>query len=198
MSDEIQTQEKIVFAALELFIAHGIKKTSVDEIAQHAGLTRVTVYRYYADKRDLVRAAFLLSERVFEQTRRDLDQYPERRLEEFFDQIGRGLAALPPGNPAARLEELRQLYPDIYAEYQQRRLAVEGDLFARLLRLAERTGWLRPEINRAVAEALFWQILTHLFENPRLRALGLSDVELYTAVKDILLYGIATPKPPGG
>jgi AcrR family transcriptional regulator len=198
MAVETQTQEKIALAALELFMAQGLKKTSVDEIAQHAGVTRVTVYRYYADKRDLVRAAFLQSEQVFEQTRIDLEQNPGRSLEEYLDQIGRDLAALPPGSPAARADELRRLYPDLYAEYQQLRMAVEGDLFDRLLALAEQNGQLRPEVNRAVAHAIFWEILENLFENPRLHDLGLTDAELYTTVKDILLYGIIKQKPPGG
>jgi len=198
MTTETQTQEKIILAASELFMTQGIKKTSLDEIAQRAGVTRITVYRYFADKRDLVRAAFLHSEQVFERTRRDLEQHPGRSMEEYLDQIGRDLGALPPTSPAARADELRRLYPDIYAEYQQLRLAVEGDLFDRLLALAEQNGQLRPGINREVAHAIFWEILENLFENPRLQQLGLTDAELYITVKDVLLYGIMKQKPPGG
>lgn len=198
MTVETQTQEKIILAAFELFMTQGIKKTSLDEIALRAGVTRVTVYRYYADKRDLVRAAFLHSERIFERARDDLEQHPGRSFEESLDRLGRDLAALPPGNPAARAEELRRLYPDLYAEYQQVRLSVEGELFDRLLKLAEQRGQLRPEVNRVVAHAICAEILENLFENPRLQVLGLSDADLYTAVKDILLYGIAKQKPPGG
>jgi AcrR family transcriptional regulator len=195
MNAETQTQDHILRAAWELLMTQGIKKTSMDEIAQHAGLTRITVYRYYADKEALVRAAFLHSEQVFEQARRDLDQYPDRSLEDHLERIGRALAALPPGNPAARADELRRLYPDLYAEYQQQRLEIEGDLFDRLLTLAGQTGQLRPGLNLDLTRIIFWETLKNLFENPQLQALGLSDAELFSAVIDLFCHGIA---PPGG
>jgi AcrR family transcriptional regulator len=195
MAVETQTQDKIALAALELFMAQGIKKTSVDEIAQYAGVTRVTVYRYYADKRDVVRAAFLQSEQVFEQTRIDLEQNPGCDPEVYLDQIGYGLAAQPHGDLFARLDELRRVYPDIYAEFQQVRVAALSGVFDRLFALAEQAGRLRPEVNREVAQALFWEMLVSVFENPRLGALGLSGFELYRAVRDIIFYGIA--KHPG-
>lgn len=196
MNSEAQTQERILRAAWELFAAQGIKKTSMDEIAQHAGLTRITIYRYYTDKKALVRATFLQAEQVFEQARRDLDQHPDRSMKDHLDQIARALATLPPGNPAARTDELRRLYPDIYAEHQQRRLEIEGDLFRRLLIQAGETGQLRAGINLDLARIIFWEVLKNLFENPELQALGLSDSELFLAVHDLCRYGIARFEPP--
>lgn len=189
----MQTQEKILRAASELFMTQGIKKTSVDEVAQHAGVTRITVYRYYADKEALVRAAYQHSEQIFEQARRDLDQFPDRSMDDHLEQLGRALAALPPGNPAARADELRRLYPDIYAEHQRRRMEIEGDLFERLLTLAGQAGQLRPGLNLDVTRIVFWEVLENLFENPRLQALELSDAELFRAVLDLFCHGVAPP-----
>ncbi len=191
MNSEMQTQEHILRAAFELFMTQGIKKTSMDEIAQHAGLTRITVYRHYADKEALVRAAFAYSEHNFEQARRDLDQYPDRSLDDHLEHLAHALAALPPGNPAARADELRRLYPDIYEEYQQQRLEIEGDLFDRLLTLAGQTQQLRPGLNLDLVRIVFWEMLENLFENPRLQGLGLSDAELFRAVLDLFCHGIA-------
>ena len=57
MPDSSPSAERIVNAALDLVLAQGVKKTSLEEVAQRAGVTRVTVYRYFRDKKGLVRAS---------------------------------------------------------------------------------------------------------------------------------------------
>lgn len=45
-------------AAQELFGAHGVEATSVEQIADHAGVTVRTFYRHYASKHDLLFADY--------------------------------------------------------------------------------------------------------------------------------------------
>ena len=40
--------------ALACFVENGIEKTTIRDIAQHAGLTERSVYRYFAGKDELV------------------------------------------------------------------------------------------------------------------------------------------------
>jgi AcrR family transcriptional regulator len=193
---EYLTQEKIVLAALELFFDQGIKKTSIEEIAHRAGVTRITVYRYFADKRDLVRAAFFLSERAFQQGLADLEQRPDADWERILDQIGEGLSALPSGDLFTRLDELKRLYPDVYAAYQEVRMAAMNGLFDRLFAVAQRQGLLRPGLNRTIVQGVFQGIVIHFFDHPEFQALGLSNVELFHTMKNLLLYGILKGDPP--
>jgi len=46
-----ETQKRIVLAALVLFLAQGINKTTMDEVALQAGGTRIMVYRYFGEKK---------------------------------------------------------------------------------------------------------------------------------------------------
>ena len=41
-------------AALDLYQEHGYDKTSVTEIAEQAGLTERTFFRYFVDKREVL------------------------------------------------------------------------------------------------------------------------------------------------
>jgi AcrR family transcriptional regulator len=51
--------DRILDAAIEQFALHGIRRTSVDDVAAAAGVGRVTVYRRFATKDELVRAAWI-------------------------------------------------------------------------------------------------------------------------------------------
>jgi len=51
-----RNQERILQATLELFQAHGMKKTTVNDIAQKAGVSPATVYNHFSSKNDLVHA----------------------------------------------------------------------------------------------------------------------------------------------
>ncbi|MFC1871075.1 TetR/AcrR family transcriptional regulator [Chloroflexota bacterium] len=49
-----QKNERIRGAALDLFSAYGFKKTSISDIAEKAGVSKVTIYKYFGDKDSLV------------------------------------------------------------------------------------------------------------------------------------------------
>lgn len=50
------TRSRIQSAALELFIAQGVAKTSLREIAERLGITKAALYYYYRSKDELVRS----------------------------------------------------------------------------------------------------------------------------------------------
>ena len=49
-------RERIVLAALDLFTEQGYDATTVAQIAERAGITRSTFFRYFPDKRELLAA----------------------------------------------------------------------------------------------------------------------------------------------
>lgn len=54
--DAAQTRERLLDAAEELFLAKGVSRTSLEEIARHAGLTRGALYWHFRNKVDLFQA----------------------------------------------------------------------------------------------------------------------------------------------
>lgn len=66
--DEPETDEvgvRILDAALAEYLAHGFRRTSVDDIARHAGIGRATLYRRFATRDDLVQAVLTRETRKF-------------------------------------------------------------------------------------------------------------------------------------
>jgi AcrR family transcriptional regulator len=52
----IETKERILIKSKELFMQYGIRSVSMDDIANSLGMSKKTLYQYYADKDELVDA----------------------------------------------------------------------------------------------------------------------------------------------
>ncbi len=52
----MEARERIAFVAGELFMKYGIRSVSMDDIANNLGMSKKTLYQYYADKDELVAA----------------------------------------------------------------------------------------------------------------------------------------------
>lgn len=187
---ERNTQDRITLAALEVFLAQGIKKTTVDEVASQAGVTRVTVYRYLGGKKQLVRAAFMRIISSFQDVQDELDRHPSQDIKAYLDCMVQGLAALPKGDLPTRMDELGRLYPDVLGEFHEARLAAIGGIFDRLFETAEGQGLLRENLNRAVTQAYFMDAVVKVMESPSLISLDLAPTEIFATVKTIFLHGI--------
>jgi AcrR family transcriptional regulator len=71
------TDERILDAALDLVAAYGARRTSMDEIAERAGVARATVFRRFGGKRQVI-------DRLF-----------SRELERFLDSVRDTIRAAP-------------------------------------------------------------------------------------------------------
>jgi len=77
VDDHDETSTRILDAAFELFCRIGIPRTTMEDVARRAGVSRITVYRRFATKGvlvdQLVRREIL---RYFDQFRRDIEGAP--------------------------------------------------------------------------------------------------------------------------
>ncbi len=83
-TERISPRERILSAASELFYRHGIRAVGVDSIAEAAGTNKMTLYRHFSSKDELV-AGYL--KRLAEKAKSSWDR----------------LEAAHPGNPSAQL-----------------------------------------------------------------------------------------------
>ena len=95
--DEIQ--RRIVDAAYESFWRAGFTRTSVDSVAERAGVTKRTIYSYFRSKDDLLAAVLLRYGELAAQRLKHIgDRMPVDRdglVDSFFGQLGRWASATP-------------------------------------------------------------------------------------------------------
>jgi len=56
---EIDNKERIKIQATDLFMRYGVRSVSMDDIANQLGMSKKTIYQYYADKDELVDAVIV-------------------------------------------------------------------------------------------------------------------------------------------
>lgn len=186
-----QTEDKIVSTALQLFLAQGIKKTTIEDVSLECGLTRATVYRYFKDKKYLVRASFLNMVAMLSEAIAYLDKHRELGTKKSAEHIKEVVNTLPHGDMPARITELKQLYPDIFAEYQIARLASIRDIYRRVFNKAKKDGLILPsEADWNLVQAILTEATLYVAESPLVISHGASIGKIYATVVDIMLYGI--------
>ncbi|HEY9036773.1 MAG TPA: TetR/AcrR family transcriptional regulator [Pseudomonadales bacterium] len=92
------TRQRILDAAIRCVQGFGIEKTSMNDIAREAGVTRPTVYHYFGNRDEVVQAALLQSGYGFaERVKKHIQRYPtaEERLVEALMYAYRKLPAEP-------------------------------------------------------------------------------------------------------
>jgi AcrR family transcriptional regulator len=190
-----QTQAKIVAAALDLYLAHGIKKTTIEDVSDKCGVTRATVYRYFKDKKDLVRAGFMLMVDLTQEAIADLDRNKNYDTKKSAERVRQAINQLPRGDMPARVNELKSLYPDIFTEYRDSRLSSIREIYKHVFDKAKQEGLLDPsEVNWDLMPAILSEATLFITESPLVLSHGISFREIYSAMIDLMLYGVMSKR----
>ncbi len=97
LTGKAATQERILIAATQLFLTRGYENTTIAHVAEHADVSRATVFWHFSDKESLFRECF------------------NRICEPFRVSLARDLSALP---PEKRLREQVELYQSFIAQHR--------------------------------------------------------------------------------
>jgi TetR/AcrR family transcriptional regulator, cholesterol catabolism regulator len=185
------TEQRIINTALTIFFDQGIKRTSMDDIAIEAGLTRVTVYRYFVDKKELVRVVFTRIIEIIQSTFSDPRGSPDG-IEHSLDCILQSFSSLPKGNLIERVNELRRVYPDLWEEFNAAYTDAVKTLFDQVFFSAQQQGILRPGVNINILQTYFSTVVLDMVQNPSLARYNLSHDEMNESIKMLFLHGILT------
>jgi AcrR family transcriptional regulator len=144
---------RILDAAREQFRVNGVRRTAVDLVARRSGVSRVTVYRRYPRKEDLVRAVFLReAQLLFDAVDRAVSVLPAAE-----DQLVEGFVAiLSAGREHSLIHGLLEVEPESVLPFFTLDggpvLALARDYLAGQLRRGQQSGQLRDADAEALAE----------------------------------------------
>jgi AcrR family transcriptional regulator len=141
----MEVKERIQEKAGELFMRYGVKSITMDEIASQLGVSKKTIYQYFADKEELV-------DSVIEQKLKTSQgeclagiDCSENAVHEEFLMQDRFLEHLSRLNPVA-LHDMEKFHPSAYKKFNDHRNTFMREIEEKNLRKGIAQGLYRPEI----------------------------------------------------
>lgn len=153
MNTDVTPKERLFQTAARLFYQHGYRATGVDTIAAESGIGKMTLYRHYPSKDDLIVAYLRYSNQdfwdQFEQITRDAPTAGEKLLA-FFTSLQSYV--LSPDCYGCPFINVAVEYPESGYVGHQVALEHKQSVLARFRQLSEEAGAPQPD---AMANALF-------------------------------------------
>ncbi|MCW3075373.1 MAG: hypothetical protein JWP69_2442 [Flaviaesturariibacter sp.] len=137
----MEPKERILHKAHELFNRYGIRSVSMDDIAAQMGMSKKTVYQYFADKEELVNAVF--SAIMDDNKCKCVDERDnsDNALHELFQAYDRMQEMFSTMHPSV-LFDMEKYHPQTFAKFK----AFKNDFLY---------GIIKTNIERGIAEGLY-------------------------------------------
>lgn len=187
MKKEPKKKTQIVQAADQLFKKFGIKKVTVEEICQEAGASKMTFYKYFANKIELVK---YLWQQITDDSMQKLDELDRRDIP-FTEKIKVLLKMKEDATSEMGIEyihdylevipELHGFYNEIYSQVMVK--------FMDMIRRAQEGG----EVRKSMRPEFFLTVvrqLTELAKDEKLAAMYDNYTEFALEINNFLYYGI--------
>jgi len=189
----MEAKERILVKTHELFNRYGIRSVSMDDIAAQLGMSKKTLYQYYADKDELVNAVFDVILTTNKSQCLECNKKGENAIHEVFLSFDVVEEMLKTMNPSL-LFDMQKYHPSAFKKFDEFR---NGFLYK----------MIKSNLERGVKEELYREdIDTDVLSRYRLHSVVLSFnpdvfpsnknnlVHIEQQLMDVFLYGIASAK----
>ena len=159
----IEKQEKILLGSLDLFMKYGIRSVTMDDIARELGVSKKTLYHYFANKADLLAKILELHEKESLHCFRDNLNSELNAIDELLE-ISRKIGDdLKKYNPSA-LFDLQKYYPEIIKPVFERRKNAVLQFTNENLKRGIQQGLYRQDLDTVIISQLYVKKLEGIHE----------------------------------
>lgn len=159
-----ETLKSILKCAVELFIENGYENTSLDSIAEKAGVTKGAIYWHFKDKSNIL-------DKIIDQYDRDAIEYIPKLMDSDVSPLMKikflTYAYIPDFREEVKTANLFRLKSEISNHYRKRKSQPYAKSFIENLELllsnAKKKGEIKKEINESVSALTINLILTGIY-----------------------------------
>jgi AcrR family transcriptional regulator len=189
----METKDRILHAAFELFFRYGIKSVTMDDIAKHLSMSKKTIYQFFRDKDEVVHT---LMEQAIAKDQTDFHQISKGSanvVEEVFGIMKKMHEIFGNINPNI-FYDLRKYHPKTWEVFHKFRTEFIYNMVIEALEKGKKDGLVRTDVNSRIIAKLRVEEVDMgfnpiLFPPDKFRIL---DVHL--ALTEHFLYGVCTLK----
>jgi TetR/AcrR family transcriptional regulator, cholesterol catabolism regulator len=189
----METQERILIKAHELFMRYGLRSVSMDEIANHLGMSKKTIYQYYADKDALVEGTIDIE---IKQSKKDCDCHrnqSENAIQEIFMAVDMIQEMLKHMNPSLMFD-LEKYHPKAYKKFLEHKNKFFHEVIKTNLEWGIEDGLYREDINVELLTRFRLLSMFFMFDTENFPASKFTPGQVIAEITDNFLFGMATAK----
>ncbi len=189
----MEPQERIVNKAHELFMRYGIRSVSMDEVANHLGISKKTIYQFYADKDALVEGVIDIEIKANQCECTLHKQKSENAIQEVFMAVDMMLEVVSKINPTV-LFDLEKYHPKAFKKHNEFKNNFLYTIIKENLDWGKAEGLYREELKTDIL-ARFRLASIFLVFNPEFFPLGKHSLPgVITEITDNFLNGLVSAK----
>jgi AcrR family transcriptional regulator len=179
-------KEKILDEVARLIGRHGLKKFTVDEVAENLRISKKTIYQVFSGKDEMIRQYF---ETNLSGDRQSVLEAMESGAD-FLDKIHAIVHSSHRYRmPIPVLDEAKRFYPDEWAKIEELKRFKLG-MFQKLLKQASQEGRLRPDVHFGVLSSMLERISDLFIDTDFLLENGLKSTQAIDEALSIIIGGI--------
>jgi AcrR family transcriptional regulator len=193
MDPLVETRNRIREQAKQLYFKYGIRSVSMDDIAVGLGMSKKTIYQYFADKDELVDA--IIDDEVRD-TRIDCQEClvnSTNAVEEIFLSLDRMLEHLGQMNPTI-LYDLHKFHFPSFKKFQEHKNSFLLEIIRNNLERGIKEGLYRSDINVDILSRFRLESMMLAFNMEVFPQTKYSIVEVTMTIIENFMFGVVTPK----
>jgi len=186
-------QNEILIKAKELFLNHGFKSVTMDDLAKELGMSKKTIYQFYQDKTALVSA---VTDHLFEHISTGITcicNGEKNPIEEMFAIKEFSRSALQDEKSSPHFQ-LQRYYPKIFAVLVRKQFQTIQDCTQNNLKRGIELGLYRSDIDLAFVTRIFFAGFKAVRHEELFPSENFDKNKLFNLHLTYHLRGIATPK----
>jgi AcrR family transcriptional regulator len=189
----METKDRVLRGAEELFFKYGIKSVTMDDIAKHLSISKKTIYQFYSDKNEIVDILMRLKLEEDKTVIREIHDRAENVIAEVFDLMKHMSQMFSKLNPNI-FYDLQKYHPESWKSFTSFKEECIGGVVEDAIKSGVKDGLVRADINAKIIarlrmEEIEWALNPQVFPPDKFKMI---DVQL--ELLDHFLHGICTLK----
>jgi len=191
--EAIDNKNKILNGASELFLRYGIRSISMDNIANHLGVSKKTIYQYFKDKNDMV---ISVTEAHVLKEREQMDEVVSRSknaMEELVELSGCLRENFKDMNPLL-LFDIQKYHDKAWEVWVEFKDHFIREQLERTIERGKEEGYYRLEVDAKIMAILRLETIQFPFDPALFPKGAYSVLGLQMQIFDHFIYGLFTDK----
>lgn len=189
----METKERILAKAKELFMRYGIRSVTMDEVASQCGISKKTIYQFFDDKDSLVETMMSLEVNNIEDKCFVGQKESENAVQEVLLGDEMALEMFEQMNPAV-MYDLQKYYPKAYKILDGHKRKFKYNEIEKNLQRGIQEGFYRPEINTDILSKLRTEVVMMPFNHEIFPPSKYSMATVMQELTSYFLHGITNAK----